>query len=133
MHSEHLTNLHPGWVVGGWLVAIAVTAAVYVGGVGLGFVPADEQALLWVSVAIAVGFFVGGMFVGLRWSEAPVLHGAAITFFSVIVWFAAALLGEPVTPDSAVIALGLVLLQLVAAVGGGWTGRKVALGGAVGE
>ncbi len=21
MHSEHTSNLHPGWVVGGWLVA----------------------------------------------------------------------------------------------------------------
>jgi hypothetical protein len=21
MHSEHISNLHPGWVVGGWLVA----------------------------------------------------------------------------------------------------------------
>lgn len=133
MRSEHLTNLHPGWVVGGWLLAIAVTGAVYLAGVGLGFAAADDRAVLWVTVSIAVGFFAGGMFVGLRWSEAPILHGAAITFFSVIVWFVAALLGERVTPDSAVIALGLVLLQLAASIGGGWTGRKVALGGAVGE
>ena len=133
MHSEHLTNLHPGWVVGGWLLAIAVTGAVYLAGVGLGLAAADDRAVLWVTVSIAVGFFTGGMFVGLRWSEAPVLHGAAITFFSVIVWFAAALLGEPVTPDSAALALGLVLLQLAASVAGGWTGRRVALGGAVGE
>ena len=39
MHSEHLTNLHPGWVVGGWLIAVAVTFAVAAGTDGLVFQP----------------------------------------------------------------------------------------------
>jgi hypothetical protein len=132
MKSEHLSNLHPGWVVGGWLVAIAVTALIYLGGIGLGLVPADDEAAVWVSISIVVGFFAGGFFVGLRWAEAPILHGMAITLFSVLIWFVTQLLGEPVSTQSLTTALGLILLQLVASVGGGWTGRRVALGGAVG-
>jgi len=133
MKSEHLTNLHPGWVVGGWLVAVAVTALIYLGGIGLGLVPADEEAVVWVSASIAVGFFAGGFFVGIRWAEAPILHGMAITLFSVLVWFLAAIFGDPSTLQSLTTGLGLILLQLAAAVGGGWTGRRVALGGAIGE
>ena len=133
MKSEHLTNLHPGWVVGGWLVAVAVTALIYLGGIGLGLVPADEEAVVWVSASIAVGFFAGGFFVGIRWAEAPILHGMAITLFSVLVWFLTAIFGDPSTLQSLTTGLGLILLQLAAAVGGGWTGRRVALGGAIGE
>jgi hypothetical protein len=129
MKSEHLANLHPGWVVGGWLVAIAVTALIYLGGIGLGLVPADDDALLWVSVSIAIGFFAGGFFVGIRWAEAPILHAMAITLFSVLVWFVAALLDEPVSARSLTAGLGLILLQLVASMGGGWAGRRMTLGG----
>jgi hypothetical protein len=80
---------------------------------------------------MAVGFFVGGLFVGLRWSDAPILHGAAITLVSVLVWFVASLaFSGPADgwsgPTPAV--LGLILLQLAASAAGGWVGRRVALG-----
>jgi len=130
MQSEHLTNLHPGWIVGGWLVAVAVTAALYLGGVGLGLVGPDRGVVVWVSVSMAGGFFVGGLLVGMRWSDAPILHGAAITLFSVLVWFAVLVFGAPGGPDSVPLALGLILLQLVASCGGGWMGRRVTLGAA---
>ena len=129
MHSEQLTNLHPGWVVGGWLVAVAVTAMLYLGGVGLGLVPPDGDAMVWPSLSLAGGFFVGGLLVGMRWSDAPILHGAAITVLSVIVWFAALLLGAPGGSAGVPLALGLILLQLVASCVGGWTGRRWTLGG----
>lgn len=128
MHSEHLTNLHPGWVVGGWLVAVAVTSAAYLAVVGTGLLPQGGGTVLGVAVALAVGFFAGGLFVGMRWAEAPILHGVAITFLSVLVWFAGSLaLPAPVASlaDTARAVLGLLLLQLVAAVAGGWTGRKL--------
>ncbi|HSH75027.1 MAG TPA: hypothetical protein VLA09_05070 [Longimicrobiales bacterium] len=133
MQSEHLSNLHPGWVVLGWLVAAAVTAALYVGGAGLGLVRPDASAALWVSVSMAGGFFAGGLLVGMRWSDAPVLHGAAITLFSVLVWFVVTLVGGPGALGSIPLVLGLLLLQLVASCAGGWMGRRVTLGGAVGE
>ena len=131
MHSEHLTNLHPGWVVGGWLIAAAVTGGGYIALVGAGMLPSGAE-VLGLSVAMFVGFFVGGLFVGLRWTDAPILHGAAITFLSVLVWFLGSVaLPGPVAewsgPTPAV--LGLVLLQLVASVGGGWMGRRSMLGG----
>ena len=107
MRSEHLTNLHPGWIVGGWLIAAAVTSGVYLGLVGAGLLPTGSGAVLGIAVAMSVGFFVGGLFVGMRWSDAPILHGAAITF--------------------------LILLQLASSVGGGWMGRRWTVGGGAAE
>jgi hypothetical protein len=133
MQSEQLTNLHPGWVIAGWLVAVAVTAALYVGGVGAGLVGPNAGATAWVSVSLAGGFFVGGVLVGMRWTDAPILHGMAITFVSVFVWFAVLLLGGSGGPDSVPLVLGLILLQLVAACGGGWVGRRWTLGGGTAE
>jgi hypothetical protein len=129
MQSEHLSNLHPGWVVGGWLVSAAVTAAVYVAGVGLGLVSADSAAVIWVVASMALGFFVGGLLVGMRWSDAPILHGAAITFLSVLVWFVVLIFGGPGDAEPLDVVLGLILLQLASACGGGWVGRRTTLGG----
>lgn len=131
MQSEHLTNLHPGWVVGGWAIAVSVTAALYLGGVGLGLVIPGSQVLPWVVASIAGGFYVGGLFVGLRWTDAPILHGAALSFVSVVVWFIVTLVGDLETFESADIVLGLVLVQFAAASAGGWMGRRVTLGRAV--
>lgn len=128
MQSEQLTNLHAGWVIGGWLIAASVTAALYLGGIGLGLVQPGQGAAPWVVVSMAGGFFVGGMMVGMRWSDAPVLHGAAITFFSVLVWFVLSLVGGSGGVESVQMVLGLVLLQFVAACTGGWMGRRMSLG-----
>ena len=129
MQSEHLSNLHGGWVAGGWLVAVAVTAALYLGGIGLGIVSPDAGEVVWVSVSMAGGFFVGGLLVGMRWSDAPILHGAAITFLSVLVWFLVLLFGGPGGFEPLSLVLGLILLQFVASCAGGWMGRRVTLGG----
>lgn len=131
MQTEHLSNLHPGWVAGGWLIAVAVTSGAYLALVGAGLVPRGSAAVLGVAAAMALGFFVGGLFVGLRWSDAPILHGAAITLVSVLVWFVVSLAFSGSTdgwsgPTPAV--LGLILLQLAASAAGGWVGRRVALG-----
>jgi hypothetical protein len=131
MQSEHLSNLHPGWVAGGWLIAVAVTSAVYLALVGAGLLPQGAAAAFGVAAATAVGFFVGGLFVGLRWSDAPILHGAAITLVSVLVWFVGSLtlpgqLDGWSGPAPAV--LGLILVQLAASSAGGWVGRRVVLG-----
>ena len=132
MHSEHLTNLHLGWVIGGWFLAAVVTGAAYMVLAGTGLVPAGESSALALALAMAVGFFAGGLVVGMRWCDAPIIHGAAITFFSVLVWFA----GSLVVPGSVEAlegetraVLGLVLLQLVASVSGGWAGRSMSLRG----
>ena len=136
MHSEHIRNLHPGWVLGGWLLAVAVASVVFMVLVGIGLVGSEGRwTTVWALVAVALGFFAGGLFVGLRWSDAPILHGAAITLLSVLIWF----LGSLIAPETLggtgsglerpVWVLGLVLLQLVASVAGGWTGRGMVLRG----
>lgn len=139
MYSEHLNNVHPGWVVGGWLVAVAVTSAVFLGMIGLGVVePGLGGTGLLVILAVAVGFFVGGLFVGLRWTEAPILHGAAITFLSLLALFLLNLLfpeplgGGSAGLEDAATLLGVLVVQLVAAMAGGWMGRRWVLKGAVG-
>jgi hypothetical protein len=131
MQTEHLSNLHPGWIAGGWLIAVAVTSAAYLALVGAGLLPQGTSAAFGVAAAMAAGFFVGGLFVGLRWSDAPILHGAAITLLSVLVWFVGSLtLPGPLEswsgPTPAV--LGLILVQLAASSAGGWVGRRMALG-----
>jgi hypothetical protein len=128
MNSEHLSNVHAGWVVGGWLVAIAGTAALYLAGAGLGLVRPDASATPWLVVSLVGGFFLGGFLVGMRWSDAPILHGAAITFLSVLVWFLVLVVGGPEGVESIALALGLILVQLVAACGGAWAGRRITLG-----
>ena len=82
-----------------------------------------------------LGVFAAGLFIGFRWTEAPILHGVALAFTSILVWFLANLLvpdplgGEGRGFGSPRVVLGLILLQLVSAVGGGWLGRKTVLGG----
>jgi len=130
MHSEQLTNLHPGWVVGGWLTAAAVTAAAYLALVGIGLLPQEPDAVIAVAVALGVGFFAGGWIVGLRWMDAPILHAVAITLLSVVVWFvgSAALRSDMPVDGTATTVLGLILLQLLSSVAGGWTGRWMSMG-----
>ena len=131
MHTEHVSNLHPGWVVGGWLLSLAATAAVFLGLVGLGL---DPEGAAGPALALVLGFFAGGLVVGLRWSDAPVLHGVAITLFSVVVWFlglviAPGALSESLRRDDPVAVLGAVLVQLLASVGGALAGRTLVLRG----
>lgn len=135
MHSEHISNLHPGWVVGGWLVSVAVSAVVFLSLVGTGLLPAlGAGEVLGSAAALALGFFAGGLFVGLRWSDAPVLHGAAITFLTIVAWFVGALvvpgtLAETLRAGDATVVLGAILVQLVASVMGGLAGRSLVLRG----
>lgn len=129
MHTEHIDNLHPGWVLGGWLIAIGVAGAAFLVLVGLGLARPDVGGMgFMVLGAVAVGFFAGGLFVGLRWSDAPILHGTAITFLNVFVWFATELVVPGALGDSGLgvgLVLGVILVQWVAAVGGGWMGRSL--------
>jgi hypothetical protein len=136
MRSEHLSNVHPGWAAVGWVIAVSVTALVHLALIASGFLPAGPAETLAGAVAVAVGFFAGGMFVGLRWSEAPILNGAAIAVLSMLLWFASSVVvpnpiaGHLRLGDSA-LTLGSALLQLAGAVAGALTGRSMVLRGRV--
>jgi hypothetical protein len=138
MRSEHLSNVHPGWVIVGFVVAIAVTAVLHLALVATGFLPPGPAETLGNLAAIVVGFFAGGFFVGLRWSDAPALNGAAIVLVSALLWFAVALftsgdVSRHLTGTGTAATLGSLLLQLLGAIAGALAGRATVLGGHVPE
>src|SRR5512141_1098018 len=136
MRTEHLQNVHLGWVTAGWLIAAAVTSLVVIALAGLGVVaPEGSMAAVWSILAVGVGFFVGGLSTGFRSPEAPILHGSAIGIFSLVAWLAVNVVAElaftgaawtALTPTAAAAAL---LLQMAAAVAGALTGRSIELRG----
>ena len=134
MHSEHLNNVHPGWVVGGWLISIAVASAAYLIFVSMGLASGAGDDALWVVVAVAAGFFAGGFFVGIRWAEAPILHGLIFGVVSLVVLLGANLLfpegggAPPATEESVPVVLAMLLVQTGAAIAGGVVGRRTLRG-----
>jgi hypothetical protein len=134
MHSEHLKNVHPGWVAGGWLLGVAVASGLFLVLVGAGLVGSGGRAEgILVAGVVAIGFFVAGLFIGLRWAEAPILHGVFLTLVSVVIWFATEALvpaarGLGVGVSDPTLVLGLLLVQLTGAVIGGRVGRRSVLG-----
>lgn len=87
MYTEHLQNVRPAYVVAGWLIALAVASFGMFIFVALGV--ADPESIgvgPWVSIAMIVGFIVGGVFVGFRTGEAPILHGIGIGLTSILAW-----------------------------------------------
>lgn len=139
MHTEHLQNVRPGGVLFGWFVSVAVVSLIAVVLAALGVEPEGStgSGLLGVA-AIAVGFGVGGWFIGARLGVAPILHAVGIGFVSILVWFLANLLAGETVADSAWVSgseayyAGLLLLQIVAAAVGGRIGsmrRRSATGG----
>jgi hypothetical protein len=137
MHTEHLQNVGAGRVIAGWLVAAAVAslAAMVFLAVGLLHEETTAANTWWSMVAIAVGFFAGGFFVGFRAIQAPVLHAIGMGLTSLLVWFtlnAVATLifrdwGWPVmTPQFAV---ALLFVQFATAMVGALLGYNMALRG----
>ena len=138
MHSEHLNNVHPGWVVGGWLVSIAVASAAYLIFVSMGLASGAGDDAPWVVVAVAAGFFTGGFFVGIRWAEAPILHGLIFGIVSLVVLLVANLFfpggsgADSLTRGSVTVVLSMLLVQTGAAIAGGVVGRRTLRGEGLG-
>lgn len=134
MHTEHLQRVRISIVVAAWLVAIAVASLIIVSLLGLNVLDAESTAGTRASIgAVAIGFFVGGLFAGLRAREAPILHGAALGITSLIVWFVLNFLSamlfndvgwQALTPE---LTITLVLIQMVAAILGARYGYRITL------
>ena len=131
MHTEHLQNVHPVRILGGWLVSVAITALVVFGFIVLGLMgQAAARDAAWAVAAVAVGFLVGGWSTGLRTLEAPILHGIGLGLTSLVVWVLLNLLvaipfgmGEW-TGLSPTATLLVLLTQISAAVAGCWIGTS---------
>lgn len=135
MHTEHLQNVRPVVVTAGWLISAAVTSLLFLAIAALGVVdPAegDAREAGWTISTVAAGFFVGGFFAGFRSLHAPILHGMAIGIASLVAWFGVNVLAlffplaewEALPP---LLTAALLLVQMVFAVGGAWTGYRLAL------
>jgi len=75
---------------------VTISAAVYVGGVGLGLAASDISVVVWFVVSLAV-----------------------------VVWFVLSLFGDRRNFDSSPIVLGAILVQLTASCAGGWMEKRL--------
>jgi hypothetical protein len=133
METEHLQSVRFSLVGISWFIAVAVASLIAFAVMAV--LPAASStfgARLEIS-AIAIGFFAGGLFAGLRVREAPILHGTAIGLLSLPVWFVINLISAVAFPDTAWDALSphftvsVILLQIVAAILGARTGFRKTL------
>lgn len=136
LHTEHLDQINPLWVAAGWLVAAATTSlvALVLAALGLADAGPDGGAGAGEIVAVALGFWIGGLFTGFRALRAPILHGIAIGLTTLVVWLVVSLFAlviptlrwEGLTP---LLTSALILVQMTTAVAGAWVGHRIALGG----
>ena len=119
-----------------WFIAVCVASAIVFIVLALGLVESDSTIAERLEMsAIALGFFAGGLFAGLRAREAPILHGIGIALFSMVVWFVFNVLSTLLFPSSEWVALtpnftlALMLVQIGAAVLGARWGYRTATRG----
>ncbi|MGQ0813420.1 MAG: hypothetical protein ACT4O1_03030 [Gemmatimonadota bacterium] len=131
MHTEHLQRVRPVIVVVAWLVAVAVASLVAFAIAAFNLVDPESAAGLRAQMAaVAVGFFAGGLFAGLRAGEAPILHGVAIALFSLIPWLVLNLLFSFVVLHigwqslTIQLTLTVLLIQMITAILGARTGYR---------
>ncbi|HEX2079156.1 MAG TPA: hypothetical protein VHG08_15635 [Longimicrobium sp.] len=131
MHTEHLQNVRPSWVLFGWLVSVAVVAFLGLVLAAGGFADPDESVIgLWGVFALAAGFFAGGLVTGVRVGAAPILHGVAIGVVSLLVWFVVnVVFGEALdattwNDGTPAFYAGALILQMAAAAVGARIGSR---------
>ena len=129
--SFSIRDVHPLWVVLGWFLAAALTAAVLLALTAIGVVsPEGDRETLGVSLSLLLGFFWAGFIIATRAPYAPALHGAAIALFSLVVWVALNLLFADATGLTAWDRLSfrdslvLLFLQVAGAVLGARAGAR---------
>lgn len=137
MHTEHLNNVRPGVVAFGWFISAALTSLVAFALIATGLLSREGiGGTGWGVLAIALGFFAGGWYVGMRTGRAPILHAVAMGLFSLVLWFLVNLIpGQALDADNwnvgAAYGAGLLLLQIIAAAVGGRIASRDARAGAV--
>jgi hypothetical protein len=134
MHTEHLQNVHPIRVLGGWLVAVAATSVLVFGFIVIGFMDGagGRGDTVGAVLAVGLGFLVGGLFTGWRTVEAPILHGIGLGLTSLVAWGVLNLVVAGIfgagdwSGLGTTAALAVLLTQIVTAVTGCWFGTAQA-------
>lgn len=129
--KESYRSIRWEWVGFGWFIAAAVTSFFLLVFSVLGLV--EEGAAgeaIWMAVALALGFFLVGFWVGTRVVAAPIFHAAGFGLISVVFWALANLLFGAPLGDTTWNALRLpdvgtfLILQVVAAAVGARIGVR---------
>ena len=130
MHTEHLQNVRPSWVLLGWFISVAIVSLLALLLAATGMVDTEASGGVWGVLAIAIGFGIGGWFLGARTGVAPILQGVAMGLVSLLLWFLANLIaGESLNAaewirGSESYYAGLLITQIAAAVVGARIGSR---------
>ena len=133
MHTEHLNNVRLGYVLTGWAIAICTTSLFVFILIATGIQSSMSSDGRYIAAAVALGFAVGGAFVGFMTSLAPILHGIMIGLTSIVVWALFNVVTSLVAPQlvwttlTAQWTIAVVLVQIVAAVLGARFGYRFAV------
>jgi hypothetical protein len=119
--SESHRSLRWDWILFGWFMSVALASFILLALGAFGLLTGDPaEEMVAVAFALAIGFFVIGIFIGSRVAAAPILHGLAMSVCSVFAWFAVNLLAGSLVgevswwPISVASILGLFALQAIA-------------------
>lgn len=130
---ESIRSVRPGWIGFGWFLAAALTSLLLFVMIVLDLMqPQAPTEGIGVAIALLVGFFMAGFFVGTRVNAAPILHGLGMGLLSVVVWFGLNLVADEGVGGAAWdaipvgAALSLLALQAAAAVVGTRAGVRFA-------
>jgi hypothetical protein len=137
MKTEHLQNVRAAHVAGAWLFAIAITSLVAFALVSAGVMAPESTApnVIGTVISVAAGFFAGGLFVGIRAVEAPILHALAVGLTSLVVWFLVNVIAAMFVPTAnwaaltPALAIGMLFTQWVACTVGALIGHNIAVRG----
>jgi hypothetical protein len=133
MHTEHLHNVRIGYVLAGWLIAIAATSLFLIAFIGIGVLNPEAPGSAWITLAVAMGFGAGGTFVGFLTGLAPILHGILIALTSLVAWALVNAVVSMFFPDfpwtqlSAPLTINLIIIEIVCAVLGTRFGYRYAV------
>jgi hypothetical protein len=133
MHTEHLHNVRIGYVLSGWLIAIAATSLFLIALIGLGLLDPEAPGSGWITLAVALGFAAGGTFVGFLTGLAPILHGILIALTSLLAWALVNAVVSMFFPDfrwtelSAPLTVNIMIVQIMCAILGTRFGYRFAV------
>ncbi|HET7321096.1 MAG TPA: hypothetical protein VFI96_01280 [Longimicrobiaceae bacterium] len=99
--NSSLRSVRPLRLGMGWIVSAALTALILVAAEAFFAVPSDIAGqALWAVVAVAIGFYVGGFFLGSRAAAAPLLHAVLLLVVSVVLYLVVSLVVAPTGIES---------------------------------
>ena len=133
MHTEHLNNLRAGQLLIGWFIAAAAASLGIFILIATGLLDVEANTGgNWIALAVAVGFYAGGAYLGFMTGLAPILHGIALGLLSLVVWAILNAIVSMIWPDfgwtalSGPLTLNVVLIQVIGGVLGARLGYRYA-------